>query len=312
MGFLRRVSVLSLRDRVRSSVIREGLRVEPLLLHIKRSQLIWLGHLLRIRPGRLPGKVFVKSGKQSESVMMIQSHSRGRAVIQVIFTFSRSSEFSVSAIQAAHTTGRKDKKVLFGHGPADPTGPSVCSQVGGPGVEPATSALRTKASKHATPAPAPSPIVQASASMSETPIRSTFPDFRPPNLDKFSVAHFIHQWAPESALGMGQCVRTWQMPPNRSSSRSNNSMVAGEAASEGKPRLPSPQPLLLAPLEESQGVPRPAERHSPSSVSCVCAHTIQEDGKTQSQKRQVKRQLERLNLNKASGPDGISPRVPKA
>ena len=35
MGFLRRVSGLSLRDRVRSSVIREGLGVEPLLLRIE-------------------------------------------------------------------------------------------------------------------------------------------------------------------------------------------------------------------------------------------------------------------------------------
>ena len=32
MGFLRRVAGVSLRDRVRSSVIREGLGVEPLLL----------------------------------------------------------------------------------------------------------------------------------------------------------------------------------------------------------------------------------------------------------------------------------------
>ena len=39
MGFHRRVSGLSLRDRVRSSVIREGLGVEPLLLHIERSQM---------------------------------------------------------------------------------------------------------------------------------------------------------------------------------------------------------------------------------------------------------------------------------
>ncbi|KAI3365352.1 hypothetical protein L3Q82_010435 [Scortum barcoo] len=35
----------SLRDRVRSSVIREELGVEPLLLRIERSQLRWLGHL---------------------------------------------------------------------------------------------------------------------------------------------------------------------------------------------------------------------------------------------------------------------------
>jgi exonuclease III len=58
MSFLRSVSGLSLRDRVRSSVIRGGLRVEPLLLHVERSQLRWLGHLVRMPPGRLPGEVF--------------------------------------------------------------------------------------------------------------------------------------------------------------------------------------------------------------------------------------------------------------
>ncbi len=56
--FLRRVAGRSLRDRVRSSVTREELRVEPLLLHIERGQLRWLGHLFRMPPGRLPGKVF--------------------------------------------------------------------------------------------------------------------------------------------------------------------------------------------------------------------------------------------------------------
>uniref|UniRef100_A0A8C6NQ68 Reverse transcriptase domain-containing protein n=1 Tax=Nothobranchius furzeri TaxID=105023 RepID=A0A8C6NQ68_NOTFU len=58
MSFLCRVSGRSLRDRVRSSVIREGLRVDPLLLHIERSHLRWLGHLVRMPPGRLPGEVF--------------------------------------------------------------------------------------------------------------------------------------------------------------------------------------------------------------------------------------------------------------
>ena len=54
MSFLRRVAGCSLRDRVRSSVTREELGVEPLLLHIERSQLRWLGHLYRMPPGRLP------------------------------------------------------------------------------------------------------------------------------------------------------------------------------------------------------------------------------------------------------------------
>jgi len=46
MGFLRMVSGLSLRDRVRSSLIREGLGVEPLRLRIERSKMRWLGHLV--------------------------------------------------------------------------------------------------------------------------------------------------------------------------------------------------------------------------------------------------------------------------
>ncbi|TWW67219.1 hypothetical protein D4764_02G0002600 [Takifugu flavidus] len=58
MSFLRRVAGLSLRDRVRSFDIREGLGVEPLLLHLERSQLGWLGHLARMPSGRLPLEVF--------------------------------------------------------------------------------------------------------------------------------------------------------------------------------------------------------------------------------------------------------------
>ncbi|KAK3571285.1 hypothetical protein QTP86_005921 [Hemibagrus guttatus] len=58
MSFLRRVAGHSLRDRVRSAITREELKVELLLLHIERGQLRWLGHLFRMPPGRLPGKVF--------------------------------------------------------------------------------------------------------------------------------------------------------------------------------------------------------------------------------------------------------------
>ena len=59
MGFLHRVAGVSLRDRVRSSAIREGLGVEPLLLCVERSQLRWFGHLMRMPPGRLPREVFL-------------------------------------------------------------------------------------------------------------------------------------------------------------------------------------------------------------------------------------------------------------
>ena len=58
MSFLRRVAGVSLRDRVRSSVIRERLGVESLLLCVERSQLRWFGHLVRMPPGRLPREVF--------------------------------------------------------------------------------------------------------------------------------------------------------------------------------------------------------------------------------------------------------------
>ena len=47
MSFLLRVVGVSLRDRVGSSVIQEGLREELLLLHIERSQLRWFRHVLR-------------------------------------------------------------------------------------------------------------------------------------------------------------------------------------------------------------------------------------------------------------------------
>ena len=58
MGFLRRVASVSLMDRVRSSVKKEGLGVEPLLLCIERSQLRWFRHLVRMPPGRVPQEVF--------------------------------------------------------------------------------------------------------------------------------------------------------------------------------------------------------------------------------------------------------------
>ncbi|KAJ7983742.1 hypothetical protein DPEC_G00373370 [Dallia pectoralis] len=47
------VMFVIIRDRVRSSVIREELGVEPLLLCVERSQLRWFGHLVRMPPGRL-------------------------------------------------------------------------------------------------------------------------------------------------------------------------------------------------------------------------------------------------------------------
>ncbi|TWW63622.1 hypothetical protein D4764_03G0006300 [Takifugu flavidus] len=57
-SFLPSPMVMSFGDRVRSSAIREELGVESLLLRVERSQMGWLGHLVRMPPGRLPGEVF--------------------------------------------------------------------------------------------------------------------------------------------------------------------------------------------------------------------------------------------------------------
>lgn len=51
MSFLRSVSGLSLRNRVRSSVIWEGLTEELLCLHIQSSQLRWYRQLIRMPLG---------------------------------------------------------------------------------------------------------------------------------------------------------------------------------------------------------------------------------------------------------------------
>ncbi|XP_016305013.1 uncharacterized protein LOC107660256 [Sinocyclocheilus anshuiensis] len=57
MSFLRRVAGRTLRDRVRSSVTREELGVEPLLFRIEEPvEVAW--DAFRMPPGRLPGEVF--------------------------------------------------------------------------------------------------------------------------------------------------------------------------------------------------------------------------------------------------------------
>ena len=58
MRFLRRATALTLRDRTRSSMIRESLKTESLLLYIERSHLLWLGYVLRMSYERLAHQVF--------------------------------------------------------------------------------------------------------------------------------------------------------------------------------------------------------------------------------------------------------------
>ena len=47
MGFLRRISGLTLLDKVKSAGIRESLNIELLLLRLERPQLCWYGHVTR-------------------------------------------------------------------------------------------------------------------------------------------------------------------------------------------------------------------------------------------------------------------------
>ena len=48
MEFLRRISGLTLSDKVKSADIRESLNIESLLLRLERSQLRWYGHVTRM------------------------------------------------------------------------------------------------------------------------------------------------------------------------------------------------------------------------------------------------------------------------
>lgn len=50
--------VARLRDRVRSSDFRTELGGEPLLLHVKRGQWKWFGHLVRLPPERLSLEIY--------------------------------------------------------------------------------------------------------------------------------------------------------------------------------------------------------------------------------------------------------------
>ena len=60
MGFLRRISGLTLLDKVISADIRESLNIEALLLRLERSQLRWYGHVTRMSEERTAKKCSVQ------------------------------------------------------------------------------------------------------------------------------------------------------------------------------------------------------------------------------------------------------------
>lgn len=70
--FLSSVDGLSLRGRVGSSVIQEGLKVESLLLHMERFQLWWFLHLIRMVCGSLLDVVFQECPTRSPPPPMTQ------------------------------------------------------------------------------------------------------------------------------------------------------------------------------------------------------------------------------------------------
>ena len=57
MGFLRRISGLTLIDKVKSADIRKSLNIESLLLRLERSQLRWYGHVTRMSQERTVKKL---------------------------------------------------------------------------------------------------------------------------------------------------------------------------------------------------------------------------------------------------------------
>ena len=57
MGFLRRISGLTLLDKIKSADIRESLNIEALLLRLERSQLRWYGHVTRMSQERTATKL---------------------------------------------------------------------------------------------------------------------------------------------------------------------------------------------------------------------------------------------------------------
>ena len=58
MGLLRRISGLTVLDKVKSADIRECLNIESLLLRVERSQLRWYGHVTRMSQERTAKQLF--------------------------------------------------------------------------------------------------------------------------------------------------------------------------------------------------------------------------------------------------------------
>ncbi len=67
---------VSLGDKMRISVIREGLRVEPQLLCVKKSQLRWFGHLIKDASFSPPYRGVPGMSSWEDTQQQIQIHAR--------------------------------------------------------------------------------------------------------------------------------------------------------------------------------------------------------------------------------------------
>ena len=48
MKYLRKIKVITRRDRVRNEVVRQELKVDPILKKVHKQQFKWFGHLMRM------------------------------------------------------------------------------------------------------------------------------------------------------------------------------------------------------------------------------------------------------------------------
>ena len=82
MRCLRKAVGVTKRDKIRNDAIRKKLGMEPVLTHIKRQQIKWFGHLLRMPANTLPQRTYntKSSGKRKRG----KPRKRWRDNIKVI------------------------------------------------------------------------------------------------------------------------------------------------------------------------------------------------------------------------------------
>jgi hypothetical protein len=64
MRCLRKAAKMTRRDRIRNDVIRERLRIEPILRYIQKQQIKWFAHLERMPCDFIPYRSYIKRGKE--------------------------------------------------------------------------------------------------------------------------------------------------------------------------------------------------------------------------------------------------------